>query len=479
MKVNSKQTIIPLEDRIFKNALILGFVALAILLVYDSIFTGDILSVFTEVLAVVFFAANFRILIKHNSSARHRLIFSIILLIIINFTWITGGGISRLTTLTFFLCVEFIFVIIDSRHLKFFFIIVLFNYLLLFALEYFFSFNLYAQYADKEGILVYEFVLLFLLLFFGGYFTIFLKINYNTERSGLNLANRLLQDKSKEISSQNEELILSKEALDNTILKLDIQKKELIEIKKTLEDKVKVRTADLLNMNEQLLSQNQQLEQYAYITSHNLRSPIAQIKGLVHLLPLNETFDKMTRETLGRLHESTESIEKVFDDLSTILNVKNGMQQPWEDVDFVSEIKLVVESLKTSIKEKNIKIEVPLLESFTVKSLRPYVYSILHNLIENAIKYADGEKINRFVKIELSETNEHKKISVSDNGIGIDMEMASGKVFQMYQRFNNTHPGRGFGLFLVKSQIEAMGGVVQLESKRGHGSRFNLSFPKG
>jgi signal transduction histidine kinase len=434
--------------------------------------------VLVEVLLLLFFAANYRSLHKRRSSIRHRLIFSILLLTILNFQWITGGGISRLSTVTFFLSVEFILVILDSSHFKLFFVILLMDFILLFCLEYFFQFNLYAQYEDKEGILVMSYLLLFFLLLFGGYLTAFLKINYNNERSSLNQANRKLQEKTNEISGQNEALKASKEALDLTISKLDSQKKELMVIKETLEDKVEERTTDLVNMNERLLSQNQQLEQYAYITSHNLRSPIAQIKGLVHLLPLKDDFDEQTKEILGRLKGSTASIEKVFDDLSIILNVKNSMQQPWEEVDFVKEIRMVVESLKASSQKKNVKIEVPSIESFNIKSLRPYVYSILHNLIENAIKYSDVEKVNSFVKIELSETSKHQKISVVDNGIGIDMEIASGKVFQMYQRFNNTHPGRGFGLFLVKAQMEAMGGVVELESVHGQGSRFDLYFPK-
>ena len=77
-----------------------------------------------------------------------------------------------------------------------------------------------------------------------------------------------------------------------------------------------------------------------------------------------------------------------------------------------------------------------------------------------------------------SESIKNHKVSISDNGIGIDMDLASSKIFQMYQRFNNTHPGQGFGLFLVKSQMEAMGGNVELESILGHGTTFNLYFPK-
>jgi signal transduction histidine kinase len=94
------------------------------------------------------------------------------------------------------------------------------------------------------------------------------------------------------------------------------------------------------------------------------------------------------------------------------------------------------------------------------------------------VKYSSNSKTDSFIKIDYSEVPEFHRISITDNGIGIDMDAASGKLFQMYQRFNNTHPGQGFGLFLVKSQMEAMGGKVELESILGRGTTFNLYFAK-
>ena len=469
---------VTLEDRVFKNSIYLGFFGIALLLLLDTFITRDYRSVFVECLAFIFFIFNLRILVKRKSSTRHRLIFSVVLLVFINVGWLIGGGISMLQITLFFLAVEFILVVNDAKNYRIIVIVLLINFVLFFYAEYVFHFNLAADYEPQKGRIIEHFIILFLLLFFGGYFTVFLKVNYNTERTNLNIANKLLEEKAEEISSQNEELIASKEALDKTISELDSQKQELLEIKGTLEEKVRERTNDLLNLNERLLSQNQQLEQYAFITSHNLRSPIAQIKGLVRLLPLNGDFDKQTKETLGRLEESAESIEKVFSDLSTILNVKNSMHNAWDEVDIVNEIDEVIYALKPTVKEKKIKIERSKVEAFKVKALRPYVYSIFHNIIENAVKYSDSSKQNSYVKIELSETKKHYLASISDNGIGIDMEIASGKLFQMYQRFNNTHPGQGFGLFLVKSQMESMGGKVELESILGQGTSFNLYFPK-
>ena len=469
---------VSLEDRLFKSSLYLGLFGAVLLLIYDVFFTGDYYSVITESIALLFILYNFQILIRGKSSSKHRLIFSIGLLILTDFGWLSGGGISILLATLLFLVIEFILVVNGVKYLKVLLVILFLNYLVLFVLEYFFRFNLAVDYHYTKGGLIRQYFIWFLLFFFGSFFTVFLKVNYNKERENLSKANDSLRDKSIEITDQNEELIASKETLDKTIAKLDSQKKELIEIKNSLEDMVRERTNDLLSLNERLLSQNQQLEQYAYITSHNLRAPIAQIKGLVSLLPKDEKFNEITMETLGRLEDSTVRIEKVFADLSMILNVKNSMQKPWDEVDVINEVEEILDSLLPSIKEKNIKLVIPKNRTLIISALRPYVYSILHNLIENAVKYSDSKKVNSVIKVEFSETQKYQQVAVSDNGIGIDMEMASGKVFQMYQRFNNTHPGQGFGLFLVKSQMEAMEGKVELESVLGSGSTFRLYFLK-
>ena len=479
MELEHQHEVTSLEDRLFKNALYIGFLAIFLLLFTDILINSDFVSVGIEVVTGIFLVGNFIVVRHQPASTRQRRIFSIVLAVLVNLGWISGGGISLLLSSIYFLVVGFILMINDSKYYKIIFAIFCVNYGFLFILEYLFHFNLSPEYVVDKGDLVRSYLITLFFYLFAGYFIVFLKLNYNKERESLYRANELLNEKSKEISNQNEELKTSKEVLDETIQTLELQRKELLDIKGSLEIKVQERTNDLLKVNERLLNQNQQLEQYAYITSHNLRAPIAQIKGLIHLLPVQKNIDELTTETLQRLKDSAENLEKVFSDLSQIIKVEKGMQQPWEVIDFVDEILEVIASLKKSIIEKDITIIHPDLgEVFNVKSLRPYVYSVFHNIIENAVKYADPKKESSYIKIQLSETSKYFVVSISDNGIGIDMELANSKIFQMYQRFNDTHPGQGFGLFLVKTQMEALGGNVELESMLGQGTTFNLYFPK-
>jgi signal transduction histidine kinase len=478
MKDKNRQIDQSLEDRLFRYILLLGVLCTGLLIIYDTFYTLDYHSVAIEFLAVVFFATYLVAFRNKNITPLHKYIFSFILFCFINIGWLTGAGINLLNTSLFFLCVAIILILNDHRHYYVIFTIVVLDLIGLFCLQYYTDLWVGKPFSTAKQNLLNDYITASFFIFISSYLIVFLKLNYNKERARLNQLNTLLEDKSSEISYQNEELKMSKEVLDSIVVRLEDQATELMTVKGSLEEKVNARTNDLLKLNERLIGQNQQLEQYAYITSHNLRAPIAQIKGLISVLPDEKGFTDLTRETLKKIHESAENLEKVFADLSQIIKIEKSMQQPWQDVELNLEIQAVLKSLKTSIVEKDIKVTASAQQSTIVKALSPYVYSVLHNIIENAVKYSDAGKKESYIKIEIDETNKYYRVSITDNGIGIDMEMASGKVFQMYQRFNNTHPGQGFGLFLVKSQMEAMQGQVEVESILGQGTTFNLYFPK-
>ncbi len=478
MKISASGKETTLEEQLFKNILYLGIAAVVLLIIYDSLFTRYYHSVVIEVFAGIMFVSYFFIL-KHNQLTKnHKYVFSLLLFVIINLGWITGSGVSLMNAAIYFLIVAIALILNDSKIYLFIFVLVLIDLVFLFSMQYFTDLWFNEKYITEKQNLLNAYVITAVFIIAGSYLIIFLKLNYNREHEKLLKSNSLLQEKSAEISYQNEELKMSKEALDQLVNQLEKQTNELMAIKGSLEENVNERTEDLMKLNERLIAQNQQLEQYAYITSHNLRAPVTQIKGLISVLPDKAQLDPLTNETLQRIIESARNLEKVFEDLSEIIKVEKGMQHPWQDVDLNEEIDMVLESLKSSLEQKKIKVIKALQPHVAIKALKPYVYSIFHNIIENAVKYSDQNKPESYIKFEVGESSKYYHLAVTDNGIGIDMEMASGKIFQMYQRFNNTHPGQGFGLFLVKSQMEAMEGKVELESILGQGTTFNLYFLK-
>lgn len=467
-----------LENRLFKSILYIGVLIAILLIIYDSLFTKSYHSVVIEITSLVIIIVFIFFTKRKDINLFHKNTLTILLFSMINVGWVTGSGVNLLNTGLLFLCVAIALVLNERRMYPIIFIIVVIDLAGLFLFQFHTDLFFTTTYAVEKHLLVNNYLTAGFFIFSGGFLIAFLKLNYNKERVELHKLNKLLQEKSDEISRQNSALSISKEALDHTITQLENQATELLSIKDHLEEKVKERTNDLLKLNERLISQNQQLEQYAYITSHNLRSPIAQIKGLIQLLPQEKKFDDLTHETLQRIDKSAENLERIFSDLSEILKIEKSMQQPWQDVDLFTEITNAAEVLRTAISDKQIQLMMPAQRNLTIKALKPYVYSVCHNILENAVKYADIKKENRFIKIDISESLKYHVVSITENGIGIDMEAASGKIFSMYQRFNNTHPGQGFGLFLVKSQMDAMQGKVELETILGQGTTFSLYFPK-
>lgn len=467
-----------LEDQLFRNILYLGIVAVVLLMIYDGFFTKYYHSVAIELFAGIVFLVYLFAFRNRNINPPNIYVFSTILFVLMNLGWITGSGVNLTNAAVYFLLVAVLLILNDSKIYPVLFILIFLDLVFLFSLQYFTDLWINEKYIKESQGLWGPYIITAIFIMAGSYLIIFLKLNYNKEHRKLIKSNTLLQEKSAEVSFQNEELKMSKEALDQLVNQLEQQTNELLAIKNSLEEKVSERTEDLMKLNERLIAQNQQLEQYAYITSHNLRAPVSQIKGLINVLPQKNNMNALTKETLSRIHDSANNLEKVFEDLSEIIKVEKGMQHPWQDVDLLVEIETVLQSLKTSLRKKKIKIIKPSESNGTIKALRPYVYSVFHNIIENAVKYSDQKKDQSYIKIEFDESSKYYHVAITDNGIGIDMETASGKIFQMYQRFNNTHPGQGFGLFLVKSQMEAIEGKVELESILGQGTTFNLYFPK-
>jgi signal transduction histidine kinase len=106
---------------------------------------------------------------------------------------------------------------------------------------------------------------------------------------------------------------------------------------------------------------------------------------------------------------------------------------------------------------------------------KAYIESIILNLLTNSIKYKSE---NRKLKITVTaeQVDENLYITFKDNGIGIDLERNKDKIFGLYQRFHNYPDSKGLGLYLVKSQVETMGGTISVESEVNKGTLFTLTF---
>jgi signal transduction histidine kinase len=278
-----------------------------------------------------------------------------------------------------------------------------------------------------------------------------------------------IQKMNEEIATQNEEISAQNEELSTQTEALAVQNQELISIRSSLEKKVRGRTLILENVNNKLIEQNVQLEQFSFITAHNIRGPLARIKGLIQLLPQKDLLE------IEHLKKSVQNLDDIISDLGTIINIRDGASRLIEPVSLQRALEHTIKTLEIDIKDKKMIIDQSEFQDYVIRGIEPYVVSIFHNLLHNALKYSANLR-QPIIKISTHKTNEEVTVTIANNGIGIDMRYAEGKIFNLYQRFHANSEGKGFGLFLSKTQMEAMGGQIQVASELGKVSTFTLVF---
>ncbi|MGM0581462.1 MAG: 7TM diverse intracellular signaling domain-containing protein [Bacteroidota bacterium] len=286
-----------------------------------------------------------------------------------------------------------------------------------------------------------------------------------------------LEQKQEEILTQNEELNSKNLSLTEAQEIIGAQNQKLKEYTDDLEDQVAERTRDLQATNTELAQNVQKLEQYAFMTAHNLRAPVARLLGLTHLLEISPESEKSDWiNILAKIKEEGDSLDAVIKDMNTILELRKEGEQSKERVFLDEKIEQVKRILKNSIELTGAKISFDNSAFNEIKSIPTYIESIFYNLISNAIKYRSDK---RPIEINiLTQKNRDKSIiTFKDNGVGIDLKKNKDQIFGMYKRFHTHVEGKGLGLYLVKSQVDILGGDIEIESEIGKGTTFTLIFP--
>jgi len=247
-----------------------------------------------------------------------------------------------------------------------------------------------------------------------------------------------------------------------------------ISIQRDITDEKKLET-EKEHLIRELTQNNKDLKQFSYITSHNLRAPLSNLIGLLNLIEDIPIENEELEEILAGFTKSTHLLNETINDLVKVIIIKDNPSMQKEEVSLkevfenvFSQLSFQIELHKPIIKLKFDK--VPLLNTN-----KAYIESILLNLLTNSIKYKSE---NRKLKISITaEQIDHQAIlTFKDNGIGIDLERNKDKVFGLYQRFHNYPDSKGLGLYLVKSQVETMGGTISIDSEVNKGTTFTITF---
>ncbi|MFM8914508.1 MAG: hypothetical protein ACKOE6_16555, partial [Flammeovirgaceae bacterium] len=205
--------------------------------------------------------------------------------------------------------------------------------------------------------------------------------------------NEELKISQEEIAAQNEELLQSQEEVSSQRDMVSEQNQSLLEARQIIEiqhqallEKNESLESEIQNRTKELVEYNHQLEQFAFISSHNLRAPIARILGLGNLLELIHSKEDEALIQRNLIHSARE-LDRIVKDLNTILEVRKSTNKIVSEINVKDEIDMILINLEKDISETRARIDVDVLGIPSLRTVRPYFDSIVINLIGNAIKY--------------------------------------------------------------------------------------------
>ena len=243
-------------------------------------------------------------------------------------------------------------------------------------------------------------------------------------------------------------------------------------------DEVKRVQQSLIRKNEELIKINQDLDNFVYTASHDLKTPVIHIQQLIGVLHEHAQFQTPDADVLQNLlDKSLKQLQHTIQDLSEIVKVQKDLGAAIEQISLAQMLEEVTVSLNVVISETNTKIITELEQVPVIPFSRVNLKSILYNLISNSIKYRSAERTPE-IRIVSSLTPGYYKLSISDNGLGMDLAQRGHKLFQMFSRFHDHVPGSGIGLYIVNRIVKNHGGYIEVESKVNEGTTFNLYFKR-
>ncbi len=235
--------------------------------------------------------------------------------------------------------------------------------------------------------------------------------------------------------------------------------------------------AERQHLIDELSNSINELKQFTYITSHNMRAPVTNLLGIFNILDTANIKDEFTLKLIDGLRRSTHNLNETLNDLIKILIIKENTNQTLTEVDFLESLENVKRSIASILDNNDATIYADFKNAKSLLFNKSYLESIFLNLITNSVRYAyPGRRV--LIDIETKVEEDSIKLIYKDNGLGMDMEKVRGQIFGLYKRFHNHPESKGVGLYLVHSQVTSLGGIIEVDSKVNIGTTFTISFKK-
>ncbi len=239
--------------------------------------------------------------------------------------------------------------------------------------------------------------------------------------------------------------------------------KSLIENEKTIKEQ-----------NERLKKANRELDRFVYSASHDLRAPLSTLTGLLNLSRM-ESDPVLKMEYLEMMHNRIKAMHEFIDEIIDYSR-NTRLEVAKENVNIKGLLQTVTEELKYSEGRNHLSIYWEVDEHISVRSDLVRLKIVFTNLISNAIKYSDPNKVERWIKLRAKSSDHYAEITVEDNGIGID-ESLKNQVFNMFFRAHDHSAGSGLGLYIVRETLSKLSGSIAVSSAIGKGSEFTVYLP--
>jgi len=243
-----------------------------------------------------------------------------------------------------------------------------------------------------------------------------------------------------------------------------------------LEIIVSQKTKELQASNEYLKNLTDDLDNFVYTASHDLKAPVNNLEGLLAIAKLEIEQSEVVEDYFNKIESQIVRIQLTINHLTDVAKLQRNPYEDESNIYFEEILQQFIENNKAIIDAQKVKIE----RDFVAQSIY-YSFEalqiIVSNLLTNAIKYS-RPGINSEIKIRTYYELNYLVLEVNDNGLGIDLKRNQTKLFGLFKRFHDHIPGSGMGLYFVKKLIEKKNGTIEWISQLGIGSTFKIKLIK-
>ncbi|SNC77557.1 PAS domain S-box-containing protein [Hymenobacter gelipurpurascens] len=238
---------------------------------------------------------------------------------------------------------------------------------------------------------------------------------------------------------------------------------------------------ELKQTNQRLTRTNQDLDNFVYAASHDLKQPVNNLVGLFTEMRRSSTFADPAEEELlvPLVQEALQQLGRTIDDLATLGEAQQTAgKASAEEVSLADLTEEVVNTLEPQVRAARARITVDFAAWPTVAFARANLRTILLNLLSNALKYADPARPAR-IHVSVWADADQPVLVVKDNGLGFDAARYGPELFHLFRRFHHHTTGSGVGLYLVNRIVQASGGGIEVDSQEGEGATFRIRLGRG